>query len=156
MMRSRLQKFSATIYRLGINFCVDVPETVSKAFGKRGYVPVAGRLNHLKIRATLVPRGGGRHRVFLNGEMRRAAGVGEGDRVTLLLKRDTRSREVPAPDEFRKALRRKRGAVSAFEACSPSHRKEILVWILDAKHAETRARRIAKAINHLLGLTPRR
>ncbi len=56
------QHFTATVYTLGINPCVDVPPRVSAAFGKRGYVPVAGTLNDQPIRATLAPKGGGRHR----------------------------------------------------------------------------------------------
>ncbi|MGH9839592.1 MAG: DUF1905 domain-containing protein [Blastocatellia bacterium] len=72
------QRFSAKIYKLGINPCVDVPKRVSEVFGKRGYVPVAGTLNGQAIHATLVPKGGGEHRLFLNGEMRRRAAVGVG------------------------------------------------------------------------------
>ena len=37
--------FSAKIYKLGINPCVDVPKSVSDIFGRRGYVPVEGTLN---------------------------------------------------------------------------------------------------------------
>ncbi|MFZ5663436.1 MAG: YdeI/OmpD-associated family protein [Pseudomonadota bacterium] len=41
------------------------------------------------------------------------------------------------------------GAKAAFEAFAPSHRREYLEWILEAKRAETRARRIAQAIGQL-------
>ena len=37
----------------------------------------------------------------------------------------------------------------AFDSMSCSHRKEYLLWIEDAKRPETRARRIAKAIEKL-------
>lgn len=53
------------------------------------------------------------------------------------------------PDDFAAALDANAGAKAAFEAFAPSHRREYLGWILEAKRAETRARRIAQAIGQL-------
>jgi uncharacterized protein YdeI (YjbR/CyaY-like superfamily) len=54
---------------------------------------------------------------------------------------------VPAlPADFAAALRKVRGAMAQFDAMSPSHRKEYLLWITEAKKDETRARRIEKAV----------
>ncbi|MFQ5680029.1 MAG: YdeI/OmpD-associated family protein, partial [Gemmatimonadota bacterium] len=144
-------RFAATIYKLGINPCVDVPRAVSDAFGRRGYVPVVGTLNGHPIRPTLVPKGGGRHRLYVNGQMRRVAGVGVGDEVRFELCFDSESREIPVPDDLRAALRKVEGAEAGWERLTPSHRKELLVAILDAKKPETRARRIQRAIHeHVL------
>jgi len=148
--KAQPQKFSAKIYKVGINSCVDVPERVSKAFGKRGYVPVEGKLNGHQIRATLVPKGGGCHRLYINGEMRRAAGVATGDKVNLVLWIDTKSREIPVPEDLAEALRATRGTLEAFEKLSPSHRRELLKWVLDAKRSETRERRIRRTVDHVL------
>ncbi len=65
------QHFTARIYKLGINPCVDVPLRVGQAFGRRGYVSVTGALNGHPLRATLAPKGGGLYRLFINGEMRK-------------------------------------------------------------------------------------
>lgn len=129
---------------------MDVPEAVSRALGGRVHVPVAGTVDGYDIRATLVPRGGGRHRLFLNGALRKAAGVGEGDSVALALTLDTRSREPPVPEDLAGALRKNTGALPAFEALTPAHRRGLLVWINDAKRVETRARRVAQVLDHVL------
>lgn len=150
------QRFWAEIYKVGINPCVDVPQEVSEAFGKRGYVPVAGTLNGHQIRATLVPKGGGQHRLYLNGEMRKRAGVGVGTRVVLSLEIDTQSREIAVPTDLEKMLKRKKGAVKAFAALTPSKRREILVWVLDAKTLETRQRRIEKVVDHMVARQPKK
>jgi hypothetical protein len=71
MKKRSLQRFSAKISKVVINPCVDVPESVSVFFGKRGNVPVVGTLNGYPIRTTLVPVGRGRHRLYINGEMRK-------------------------------------------------------------------------------------
>ncbi|OGD47058.1 hypothetical protein A3K69_06770 [Candidatus Bathyarchaeota archaeon RBG_16_57_9] len=95
MKSSKPVGFSATIYKIVINPAVDIPEDVSRAFGKRGYVPVKGSLNGTPIRATLVPVGGGRHRFYINTEMRRRAKVDTGDKVQLILDNDTEPRIFP-------------------------------------------------------------
>lgn len=40
---------------------------------------------------------------------------------------------------------------AAFDALAPSHRREYLTWINEAKRAETRARRIAQTAERLGG-----
>jgi uncharacterized protein YdeI (YjbR/CyaY-like superfamily) len=66
------------------------------------------------------------------------------------------SRPAPEPsDEFAAALRRNTAARKAFEAFSPSHRREYVEWIDDAKRDETRARRITQAIAWLAEGKPR-
>ena len=53
---------------------------------------------------------------------------------------------IPVPAEFAAALKKNARAGAHFEAFSPSHKREYLVWITEAKTAETRARRIADAV----------
>lgn len=146
----RTQRFTATVHRRGVDFAIDVPEEVSLAFAAAGYVPVVGTVNGVSFRGALVAAGGGRHRLFLNAAVRGEAEVGEGDDVALAITRDTTSREPPTPDDLNAALDAVAGARQRWEACSPSTRREILVWIGDAKNPETRARRIARAVAHVM------
>ncbi len=140
------QHFTATVYTLGINPCVDVPPRVSAAFGKKGYVPVAGTLNDQPIRATLVPKGGGRHRLYLNGDMRQRAKVEVGDRVHLVVRLDTRPRQVSMPAELAVALKQNPKAKVAFEQLTPSRQKEILTYLNALKQPESLQRNIEKLI----------
>ena len=55
-------------------------------------------------------------------------------------------RPVKVPADFAAALLRNRKAAAAFQAFSPSHRREYVEWIVEAKRDETRRRRIATAI----------
>jgi hypothetical protein len=145
------RQFSATIYKIGINFAVDVPPEVSLAFGMRGNVPVAGTVNGLPLNATFVPVGEGRHRLFLNGETRKALNVGEGDTVDVSISLDTEPRIRPMPPEFQEALDNNKEAKDAWEKLSPSHQKEILSYLNNLKSPESLKRNVDKAIkNHLL------
>jgi uncharacterized protein YdeI (YjbR/CyaY-like superfamily) len=53
------------------------------------------------------------------------------------------------PDDFQAALRKHTAAQKTFDAFSPSHRREYIEWIVEAKRDETRARRIAQAVEWL-------
>jgi len=53
---------------------------------------------------------------------------------------------LETPDDLAAALKKNRKAVAAFEAFPPSHRREYIAWITEAKAAETRKRRIDQAI----------
>lgn len=52
----------------------------------------------------------------------------------------------PVPAEFAMALKLNRKTQGAFESLSPSHRREYIEWITEAKRDATRESRIAKAL----------
>lgn len=54
--------------------------------------------------------------------------------------------EIPVPDDLMAALANHPAARAVFEGFAPSHRRDYLEWIVGAKQAETRARRIAQAV----------
>jgi hypothetical protein len=144
--------FSATLGRLGINYCVDVPAAVSAALGEGPAIPVVGTVGDgVPLRSTLVPRGGGRHRLFLSGAVRAEAGIAEGDRVAVTLERDDAPRAAAdeLPEDLVTALREAR-ATEAFAALPPGKRHEILQWIEAAAREATRAKRVARAVEEAL------
>jgi uncharacterized protein YdeI (YjbR/CyaY-like superfamily) len=54
--------------------------------------------------------------------------------------------ELPVPAELTAALRKHPKARATFEAFSPSHQREYVEWIAEAKTDETRKRRLASAL----------
>ncbi|HZN57195.1 MAG TPA: YdeI/OmpD-associated family protein [Planctomycetota bacterium] len=64
-------------------------------------------------------------------------------------------RPVIVPADLRAALRANKKALQAFESFSPSHRREYVEWITEAKREETRQRRIDKAIAQITEGKPR-
>ena len=54
--------------------------------------------------------------------------------------------ELPVPPAFSAALTKNRAAKKAFDAFPPSHRREYVEWIAEAKRDETRDKRIAQAV----------
>jgi uncharacterized protein YdeI (YjbR/CyaY-like superfamily) len=66
-----------------------------------------------------------------------------------------RKDEPVVPEAFRKALEATPKAAAAFQAFSPSHRREYVEWIAEAKRDRTRERRIATAIEWIAEGKPR-
>ena len=57
--------------------------------------------------------------------------------------------EIAVPDDFAAALASNPRAEATLEGFAPSHRREYLEWITEAKREETRAKRIAQAVEWL-------
>lgn len=57
--------------------------------------------------------------------------------------------ELPVPDELSIALDQAPAAKATFDGFAPSHRREYCEWIGEAKKPETRAARVAQAIEWL-------
>lgn len=57
--------------------------------------------------------------------------------------------ELPIPPAFAVALAAAPQAQRHFDAFAPSHRREYIEWIADAKREETRSKRIAQAVEWL-------
>ena len=62
-------------------------------------------------------------------------------------RRVTKAKPPPVPSpEFAAAIAKNRKAAKAFAAFPPSHQREYIEWINEARRDETRARRIAQAV----------
>jgi|SRR5687767_3985581 len=62
---------------------------------------------------------------------------------------------VEVPGDLKSALAKNARARAAFESLSPSHRREYVEWILEAKREETRRKRLATAIEWMAEGKPR-
>ena len=64
-------------------------------------------------------------------------------------KKKVEKKELVIPDYVTKALKKNKKALVTFDAFPPSHRKEYVEWITEAKLEETRNKRIATMIEWL-------
>jgi bifunctional DNA-binding transcriptional regulator/antitoxin component of YhaV-PrlF toxin-antitoxin module len=123
----------------------EVPEAVVTALGKGRKPPVTISIGDYQYRSTIATMGG-RFMVPVSAEVRKATGVAAGDEVEVKIELDTQPREVSVPDDFASALDGEPEAKRRFESLSYSHKRQHVTAIDDAKTAETRKRRIDKAI----------
>lgn len=128
----------------GGGYYVEVPFDVLAAFGTARPKVVVTFDGH-RYRGSIAPMRGCSMLPILK-EIRAAIGKGEGDAVRVTVEPDTAPREVDVPPELAAALAERPDAAARFERMSYTHRKEYAQWITDAKRPETRARRLAKAV----------
>lgn len=93
----------------------------------------------------------GAWRLYINGEMRRAAGVDVGDQAHIKIEFDPVPRvEVMSP-KLEAALWKNKQAKNVFEKLAPSRQKEIIRYLNGMKTEASLERNIEKVIHHLLG-----
>ena len=139
------QRFTAIVELHGKTATgIEVPAAVVAALGSGKRPAVTVTIGGTSFRTTIGSMGG-RTMIPVSAERREAAGIAAGDEVQVDLELDTAPREVEVPDDLAAALEAA-GARAAFDALAPSHRKEHVRAITEAKAPETRQRRIDKAV----------
>jgi hypothetical protein len=126
---------------------LEVPFDVQAAFGQ-ARPPVRGTVNGTPLRTRLLVYGGTSY-LGLTKAVLAQAGIAPGDPVEAVLELDDAPREVAVPSELEAVLAGDAAARSAFDALAFTHRKEYAVWVGEAKKAETRERRAARALDML-------
>jgi hypothetical protein len=132
----------------GEGAALSAPFDVEKTFGTRARVPVRGVINGFPFRSSLMPMGGC-HRMVVNKDIRKGAGVKAGDTVRVVMERDEAPRTVKAPALLQRELARNKTAQANWDKLAFTHKKEMARSIVEAKQAETRTRRLAKVVDVL-------
>jgi Bacteriocin-protection, YdeI or OmpD-Associated/Domain of unknown function (DUF1905) len=131
-------------------YYVSIPAAVSKAIGRRGIVPVVALVNGVaEVHASLVPCGGGRHRLRLNAATRDAVDARLGGRLSLRLRVDENPVADPVPADLARALR-DMDAFEAFRRMPVGRQNHILRWLEAAVKEATRERRLAQIVEGAL------
>jgi len=148
-------RFSATLFRpAGTAKAVSwtfltLPKEASAKLPSRGQTTVEGTLNGRPLRAMLEPDGQGGHWLKVDRKIREAAGAEAGDVVRLEIAPVAEEPEPRVPADLRKALAAAPKARELWSDITPIARRDWIHWIVAAKQAETRARRIRNACSML-------
>ena len=139
-----MASFTTTLLLTGNNVGIVVPDEIVDGFGAGKRVPVIVTINGYSYPSTIAVMGG-QYLVGVASVHRAAAGVAGGETHEVTLTHDTSARDTPLPDDLAEALNAA-GVRAAFDALAPSHRKEHVRSVTDAKAAATRQRRIEKVV----------
>lgn len=127
---------------------IEVPAKVVEGLGTSKRPPVLVTIKGHTYRTTVAPRGDV-YLIPVSGENRTAAGISAGDKLDVDIQLDDQPREVAVPADLAKALKADADAKCFFDGLSYSHRRAYVMWIEEAKKAETRERRVVKALEML-------
>jgi len=144
-----------TTLQSGAMMCaVPVPFDPKAVFGKVR-APVKVTLNGYTFRSTIAAMGGPPC-IPLRRSHRDAAGLQGDETLEVRLELDTEPRVVALPADLKKALRAVPGAAGKWQALSYTHQREHVEAIEGAKAPETRARRVARAVEMVAARSARK
>jgi hypothetical protein len=152
-----MQRFTATLTPVsgGGNYVVVPPEAVAAAGLKYG-ARVRGTLDGVAYRSSLMRYSGVFH-LGVHEATIAAAKVTTGTAVAVTLELDDQPLPTDTvPKDLAKAINQSAKAKAAWAAESPSHKREHVKHVIEAKQAETRARRIAKTVATLAAKPPKK
>jgi hypothetical protein len=137
--------FETTVTAIGNNTGIVVPDDAiaQLAAGKRP--PVLVDVNGYEYRNTVGVMGG-RSMISISAAVRKATGLAGGDAIRVTLTVAEAPREVVVPDDFAAALAADEQAGAFFAQLSNSLQRYHVGNIDGAKSADTRQRRIDKAV----------
>jgi hypothetical protein len=134
---------------------VPVPKQVAARMGLKGMPKVQAVIAGHPYRGSLMPMGDGTYCLGVLKSIQEAAGVQQGDTVTVQLELDTTPRVIEMPADLAKAIGRDKRALAAWETLSFTNKKEMARALEEAKKPETRERRLAATVAKLRGSSSR-
>ena len=144
---AKFQTIILTAGKTATGICI--PDDIIEKLNAGKKPPVKVTLNGYTFGSTVAVMGG-KYMVGVSADVRAAAGVKGGDKLTVEIELDTEVREVTLPPDFKKALDKNPKAKKFFESLSYSRQKNHVTIIDQAKTEETRLRRIEKSLNDLV------
>jgi hypothetical protein len=142
-------KFKAELFLAGKTATgIRVPDKIVEGLGAGKRPPVKVTFNGYTYRTTIAPMCG-EYFIPVAAAIREASGAAAGDMLSITLELDEEPRTVEVPEVLAKELAKDKRAAAAYEKLSYSNKKEMARSITDAKAEDTRARRLAKAMESL-------
>lgn len=139
-------EFDTTVTAIGNNTGIVVPDDVIEQLGAGRRPALIVNVNGYEYRSTAGVMGG-KSMISISAAVRNETGLKGGDPVHVTLTVADTPRVVEVPDDFAAALAAEPGAKAFFEKLSNSLQRYHADNINAAKTAETRHRRIEKAIS---------
>lgn len=151
MSTTKKYKFNAEIYKIGINWCVDVPtEITDHLTSEKGRINIKGQINSFDFIKTLMPVKNSSHRLFVNQAMITGGETALGQTATFIIEQDTEKivKEYPAPLILTEQLE-KHNLKTEFDNLTASRKQDILKYLNYVKTESTLLKNIDKLIIQL-------
>ena len=146
--------FKGTIQRHGSVGFIELPFDPREKFGKVR-APVKVTVNGFTFRTTIAAMGGPPC-IGMRTSYREAAGLEGGEKIEVRVALDEEDRVVTPPADLVKALQAAPPAWDRWRGLSYTHQREHAEAVEGAKKPETRARRVAKTVELVRALKPKK
>ncbi len=149
------QQFIATLYMIGINPFVFVPQQIlssifEEAKKDKGAIPVCGMVNNIEYTQTLI-KYKGEWRLYINTKMLPHSPKKIGVTLNISIQYDPKDRSIKPHPLLLKAIQQNQEAKKTYGLLTPSLQNEIVRYIIHLKTETSIINNIDKAIGFLLG-----
>ncbi len=141
--------FETTPVHIGDWTIVRLPKSASAQLPSRGMTLVVGTINGVRSKIVLEPDGKGSHYFRVDADLRKAAGIKTGGKVTLAIEPSKEWPEPKVPADLSTALVSDPQAHALWVNITPMARWDWLRWIRATSNEETRRHRIEVAMSKL-------
>ncbi len=142
-------RFETTPLKIGDWTILRLPKSASAKLPSRGMALVDGMINGFRSKIVLEPDGQGSHWFRADSDLRKAAGIEDGEAVTMTVEPSKEWPEPEVPADLKKALASDPQAKALWVQITPMARWDWLRWIRATNNQETRNRRIEVALSKL-------
>lgn len=126
-----------------------IPKTVSDTLPRRGRTTIEGTINGHDFQATLDPDGQLGHWLKIDEALKEEADLQVGIDITLEVSPVAKEPNPEIPCDLKAALDQSAKGRKTWEETTNLARLDWIHWVVSAKHAKTRAKRIADACDML-------
>ena len=151
MSAARKYKFNSEIYKIGINWCVDVPTEITKQLiAYKGRINIKGKINGFDFIKTLMPVKNASYRLYVNQQMMKGGKTALGNFANFEIEPNDEkvSKEYSKPKLLVVQLDQ-RNLTEDFDQLSTTRKKSILKYLNYIKTEETLLKNIYKLITQL-------
>lgn len=129
-------------------FYVHIPFNVEEVFGKKR-LPINAWFDGHLYKGTLARYNSLDWNLIVNKQIRAKLNKEAGEYVQVVIEEDMAPREIETPEILLNIFKENKEAEASFNKMSFTHKKEIVLYILEAKKEETKMRRVEKSIRYL-------
>lgn len=144
-------KFSAKIYQIGINWCVDVPKYITNDLViEKGKINIKGKIKNFSFKKTLMPVKNSCHILYVNKKMMIGGETALGQVALFEIQQDFDKlvKQYSIPDLLNQYLT-EYNLSKEFDRLTHSRKRAILKYISQLKNEESILRNIDKLIVQL-------
>lgn len=128
---------------------VILPKRASSKLPRRGRTTVIGRFNGCEFQVTLEPDGQLSHWLRVDKKLLLESAANPGDTVSVEITAVDQEPEPEVPSDLQEALALAPEALEMWEDTTTVARLDWIHWVVSAKQAKTRAKRVANACDML-------
>ncbi|WP_316768859.1 YdeI/OmpD-associated family protein [Pedobacter frigiditerrae] len=143
--------FEAKIYKIGINWAVDVPADITAQLKpEKGYIRIKGQINDFDFIQTLVPVKNSLYRLFVNLIMMKGGKTALGEVASFAIEQnEVELVKMYAMPKILSSILEKEKLNDDFNALSEARKKDVLKYLSFIKTEETMMKNINKLIEQL-------